>query len=92
MYNFTPQTLLERIANSETASEYTYIITGKNGPTGKSWLCRELRRRGFKAFEINESLFRYVRIEFCDNCNHYVINELENSMLIILNERVEGYR
>lgn len=92
MNNLTPQSLLERITASETSMEYTYIITGKNGPTGKSWLWRELRKRGYKAFEINESLFRYVRIEFCDNFNHYVINELDNSMLIILNELVEGYR
>lgn len=92
MYNLTPQSLLDRITTSEFSKDYIYVITGKNGPTGKSWLCRELRLRGYHAVEINESLLRYGHVELYDNFNHYVINELDNSMLIILNERVEGYQ
>lgn len=90
MSNLTPQLLLERITASETSMEYTYIITGKIGPTGKSWLYRQLNSRGYNVIDLNESLMRYCHIEFDDSRNHYVINEIEKLMVIILNERLEG--
>ena len=88
MYKLTSKTLLDRIVESETSKEYTYIITGKVGPTGKSWLCRELKSRGYNALEINESLTAFCHMEFHDDYNHYIINEREKLMIIILNESV----
>ena len=89
MNKLTPKLLLERIIASETSIEYTYIITGRHGPTGKSWLCRELRSRGYKAFDITSDLLRCCNVEFNTPYNSYTINELDNHMVIILNEPLE---
>ena len=43
----------------------TYIICGRSGPTGKTWLTNMLRNAGYNAFEISESInpFVYYRDE-----------------------------
>lgn len=51
----------------------TFIITGKNGPTGKTHLANLLRKRGFNAIEIADG-------------NHFVLNRFGDAMTVILNE------
>ena len=65
---------------------YTYIILGKTGATGKTTLCEELNRNGYKAFEISESIFNQV--QYTDDNNHYVINRLRKQVVIVLNKAV----
>ena len=45
-----------------------YIICGRSGPTGKTWLWNELRKRGHNAIEISESIWDFV--EYPDTENH----------------------
>ena len=67
----------------------TYIIAGRTGPTGKSWLRRKLDERGYKAFEISESLTLFRIVEFTDEKNHMIFDPFNEAVLIILNERLE---
>ena len=66
--------------------QYTFIIMGKTGPTGKTRLCDNLNKAGFKAFEVSEHLTGMV--EYPDNENHYLVDETHKTVTIILNRRV----
>ena len=68
------------------AEQYTYIILGKTGPTGKSRLCKELREAGYNAHEITESIFDLV--EYNDDKNHFIIDENRMHAVIVLNRNV----
>mgnify|MGYP006874619200 CR=1 FL=1 len=60
-----------------------YIICGRSGPTGKTWLANELRKAGHTAIEISEGINQFVH--YCDDKNHMV--ELGfNQIVIILNK------
>ena len=65
---------------------YTYIILGKTGATGKTTLCEELNRNGYKAFEISESIFNQVH--YTDDNNHYIVDRLRKQVVIVLNSPV----
>ena len=66
----------------------TIIITGRPGPTGKTWLREELRAMGYNAFEILENLYMFV--EYSDDKNHVAFDGLDNTYVVILNKRLEG--
>lgn len=86
--NFSPNGILRHITNSRKLNDdkYTFIITGKVGPTGKSSLKRELLARGYNAIEITGSL--YSLIEYQDDNNHVIVDECEKTVLIVLNRRL----
>lgn len=62
----------------------TFIITGKNGPTGKTHLANLLRKRGFNAIEIADDLLGYV--SYIADRNHFILNQFGDAMTVILNE------
>ena len=64
-------------------TSWTFIILGRNGPTGKSWLCRELQNLGFTAIELSESILPLV--EYRDNKNHVIADGLNKTVVIVLN-------
>ena len=66
--------------------DYTYIILGRPGKTGKTWLCNELRVHGFNAFEISEDIYDLVR--YNDEENHYIVNDIDKQVTIILNRSI----
>jgi hypothetical protein len=66
---------------------FTFVITGKGGPTGKTWLTEKLRRNGFNAIEITEAMLGYV--EYNDDANHYVVNGADKWGLIVLNKPLD---
>lgn len=68
----------------DNAKIYTYIICGKNGPTGKTWLRRLLIDFGYNAFEISESTCGLI--QYCDDENHLIVNNIEKTVIIILNK------
>ena len=70
--NLTPEGILKYLTHSRTVNlDYsTIVITGKIGPTGKTWLREELRVRGYNVVEITPSIYRFV--EFNDADNHVV--------------------
>ena len=71
-------------------NEYTFIILGKSGPTGKTWLKEQIAKRGFKVFELTESIYPFVG--YSDSKNHYTVDESEKQVTIILNETLAQYR
>ena len=64
-----------------------YIICGRSGPTGKTWLCNRLQEAGYNAVEISEGI-NYL-VEYRDNRNH--ISDMGfNQVIIVLNKRLDG--
>lgn len=78
---------IDNIGNSlADKREYTIVILGRSGPTGKTWLCNALKNHGFNAVEISEELI-LARVDFgTDNGNHYYINHAEKYIVIVLNK------
>lgn len=78
--------------NGRHYKNYTFIITGKPGPTGKTCLTTALRRNGFNAHDISEPMMSFMRLgefEFKDDGNH--IMELpDKCILIVLNAEIGG--
>lgn len=83
-----PSWILHYILNDGfvSAKDYTYIICGRSGPTGKTWLCHGLKHHGFNAVELSEDLIGLV--DYLDNKNHFIIKALDKTVLIVLNEFV----
>lgn len=67
----TPKELYKAIVTSFEAHNYTYIIMGRSGPTGKSTLCNKLKEFGLQAFEISESVRGLV--DFYTHIRHFNI-------------------
>lgn len=85
----TPNDILHRITNMNLrhADSYTYIICGKSGPTGKTWLWKTLKCHGFNAIEISEDIVGLV--EYRDDKNYFIVNERDGFIIIILNKLLE---
>lgn len=66
--------------------DYTFIVLGRPGPTGKTWLTNGLKEYGFTAFEVSEAVGCFV--EYLDNKNHIIENHISKSITIILNDRL----
>lgn len=64
----------------------TFIICGKGGPTGKSWLCNELKKAGHIAIEISEGINRFVSYD--DDQNH-MCEAGFNQVVVVLNKRID---
>lgn len=73
------------IVGSQVLKDYTVIIAGKTGPTGKTTLCKLLINAGVRAIEISESLNNYVDYTIRNNQNDMIINEENETVLVILN-------
>lgn len=65
---------------------YTYLILGRPGPTGKTWLTNALAHRGLAAMEITEGLLNVV--DYGDDINHVIIDHDAKYVLIILNKPI----
>ena len=96
MYDRTPKCADEILALARQRElldeKITYIICGKPGPTGKTWICRALKNRGFKAIELSEYLFRFA--DFRDDKNHmcdcgYSHADDSGVILIVLNKPLD---
>lgn len=66
---------------------YTFIVIGKVGHTGKTWTTIGLRKYGFNALELSESIYNLV--DYRDRKNHVIEDEFERTITIILNETLE---
>ena len=64
-------------------NHYTYLITGKVGPTGKTWLHKQLTALGYSSIEIPQEIYQWSN--FHDNRNHFIVDESRNAVLIVLN-------
>lgn len=83
--DMSPAAILDMIASMGNPEEYTYIILGKPGPNGKTWLCDRLKSRGFKAIEISEDVIKYVAY-YERPGNSVTFDDFDKHVTIILNE------
>lgn len=67
------------------STDYTFIILGKSGPTGKTYLTNLIIKNGYKAIDISESLYGIVNYIPNDNKNHYHIDYLRQVFVVVLN-------
>lgn len=96
MFDRTPanaQEILNIAAQSKARGEnLKYVICGRSGPTGKTWLCNELRKAGHDAVEISEALVGLV--SYRDDKNHvldssYGTLNKTGWVLIVLNKPLD---
>lgn len=95
MYNvtyykpLTPSVILNLICREvkDFSTKRTYIIMGRGGPTGKSWLCEKLNSMGFKAIELSENI--YDLVDYATDQNHYRI--CDDVGIIVLNQILPQY-
>lgn len=89
--NLTPAKILEGISKLLlNSNEYTYIVLGRVGPTGKTWLCDQLRKLGYSAFEISEDIWGLV--SYIDDENYVRIDYNRKVCTIILNAPIKESR
>ena len=65
-------------------NNWTYIILGRTGPTGKTYLCNLLRENGHNAVEISEDVYPLLDYHGIDN--HYFVYKDNKCAVIILNK------
>lgn len=93
-YNLSNSLILDKICNDRLIQvkfdkidhrKYTYIISGKQGPTGKTWLTNSLLEKGYKAIDVSEVNPYYST---ADNNNYIYVNAKPKVVLIILNREL----
>jgi hypothetical protein len=72
-----------RFAGSRGDRDWVYIITGRPGPTGKTFLYNKLKENGYNAIEISEDIVGLV--DYRDRENHYFIDYTKKKLVIVLN-------
>lgn len=77
--------IVQCILHSDPDHSRTYIILGRPGPTGKTWLQRKLTDLGYNAIEISEGIALSGAIEYMDDRNH-IIETSSGTTVIILNQ------
>ena len=90
---YTPAQILYLLKNGNigchpNGTNPTYIIMGRPGPTGKTWLRNELVKNGFNAIEISEDIFFLVN--YRDDNNLIIVRG--DHVVIVLNQILEMYR
>lgn len=83
--------ILKRILrdNRIRRETFTIIITGRVGPTGKTWLCNELKKKGYRAMEMSP-LFHSLNLKD-DGVNHVVVDDCMDQIIVVLNEILPMY-
>ncbi len=87
--NASPSRILDALLNHNRAMEmdsYIYIVIGKPGPTGKTWLVDRLRSRGLTAIEIMPEL--NLMVNYLDDRNHVFLDHENHQVLIVLNQPI----
>lgn len=83
----TPSQILRYIlASPEHADKTkTYVVLGRPGPTGKTWLCRGLKFYGYNVVEISEHVHDLV--DYYGGSNHY--RDDDNVVVVVLNRYLQ---
>ena len=67
------------------AKEMIYLVMGKGGPTGKTWLVYQLRGAGLRAIDVTEDAFEFVISRRCSG-NYMKVDEANKVVYISLND------
>lgn len=82
---------IQAIEDKIYSKDYTIIILGKSGPTGKTYLTNKCITNGYHAVDITEKLLgNHVRISGDDE-NHYNIDEINRLITVVLNKPLDRY-
>lgn len=84
----SPSRILDGITTEPLGmlKDYIFIILGDGPRTGKSWLCRSLRKHGYLAYEISEDVAGLII--YRDKNNHYLVDDMHKQVTIILNRPI----
>ena len=74
------------VDNDESLKSYTYIVMGKTGPTGKTYMVDRLKALGCNVVELSELIFDVVEY---DDSNYYRVDAMQKTVVIILNQRLD---
>ena len=80
----TASDIYRTIVDNQFLKNYTVIITGSTGPTGKTTLCKLLVNAGIRAIEISEILNEHVEYD-CLYSNCMTVDECNETVLVVLN-------
>lgn len=69
---------------STRGKDWTYIILGNIGPTGKTHLRNQLHDNGYNVIEITDAVS--PRVDYIDTKNHYFVYEDSKCVVIMLNK------
>ena len=91
--NASPREILNYITkecvSQDVAKKCKYVILGRPGSTGKTWLKDRLTELGYNAVEISEDVCSIV--SYHDNYNHIIVDAFSTRMTIILNKPYVKY-
>ena len=80
----TASDIYRAIVGDQFLKDYTVVITGKTGPTGKTTLCKLLVNAGVKAIEISEILNDQVEYLY-EYGNEMIVDNENKTILVVLN-------
>lgn len=87
----TPSRILDHIIKEvDDSKDYLYLVMGKYGPTGKTWLYERLKENGYNAIELTEDIWDYVI--YREGVNRYYINPVKKLVVVVLNELLSSDR
>lgn len=80
----TASDIYRAIVGDQFLKDYTVVITGKTGPTGKTTLFKLLVNAGVKAIEISEILNDQVEYLY-EYGNEMIVDNENKTILVVLN-------
>ena len=88
--NWTTNRIFRTILDSPNKypKDYTYLILGQVGPTGKTWLTNELIHHGYNAFDLTETLYDQLDYRNPDD-NICTVDHIQKFVTIVLNRRIK---
>lgn len=72
-----------RFAETRSDRDWKYIILGRPGPTGKTFLRNMLIEHSYDAVEVSENIWHLVNYK--DSENHFEVDYLNKQLVIVLN-------
>lgn len=70
-------------------SDYVFVILGRTGPTGKTYLTNKIISNGYRAIDMSEKLLSYHILLNADEENHYDVDEKNKIITVVLNKELE---
>lgn len=74
--------ILHAISRLVEPEQYNYVILGESGPTGKTWLCKQLKKYGLNAAESDTNNYWYRSHDYD---NYMFVYPEVKTVVIILN-------
>ena len=89
-FDLTNKDVLEVITDIRIdKEEYKIVVTGKQGPTGKTWICNRLLSLGYKVCELDlNELTDLPRYQ--EDKNYFLIDKDLKFIVVILNKEINN--